>query len=251
MAMKMASALLLSIAYLSACGTVSKGATQAVQITSAPEGAHFVVSPSGQTGTAPAELELERRFDHTIELSYPGYQTRKAFVRRHLATGPQWANIASCLLLPFVCMAGAGADEKSGGMFNLMPNPLHVELEPGSERPEPVTLSRVNFFNASNAANVTFSVDGGEECRLGPGQYAKRVVQSGMHRIDVFHWDVFKMKGASTLEFSDAEMNVAIACSVYSTHAAFDNEMPVDFQEACVERGSRPLSGVPHRQVSP
>jgi hypothetical protein len=241
MAMKMAIALLLSIAHLSACGTVSKGASQAVQITSVPEGALFVVFPTGQTGTAPVELELERRFDYTIEFSYPGYQARKAFVRRHVATGPQWVNIASCLVLPFVCMAGAGADEKSGGMFNLLPNPLHVELQPGIDVPAPVTQSHVKLFNASGSVKVTFSVDGGEECRLGPRQYATRVVPAGPHRIDAFHWDVFKMKGTSTLEFSEAEMNVAITCSVYSTHAAFENELPVEFAEACA--GTEPAEG--------
>ncbi len=228
---------------LCGCGTVAKGATQTVQITSVPEGAHFVVSPSGQTGTTPAEVKLERRFDYKFEFSYPGYKIRKAYIRRAIAEGPQWGNVASCLVLPFICMAGSGIDEKSGGQFNLVPNPLHVELVPGTETSSQLTQIRAVFFNDSKLA-ARFSVDGEEECRLGLREFAVRLLQSGIHRIDANHRDLLKMDGTSTLQFDDGEMFIAILSTVYSTQAAFANELPTDFVETCIKSesnfGNRP-----------
>lgn len=116
-----------------------------------------------------------------------------------------------------------------------MPNSLHVELQPGSAAPAQTAQSRVVFYNADSKGAVTFSLDGGEECRLGAREFATRLLQPGTHHVDAQHWDVFKMKGTSTLQVDDAEMFVAIFVSVYSTHAAFANELPTDFVESCID----------------
>ncbi len=228
--------LLLSGSTLTACGTMTKGDAQKITITSIPEGAEFVASPSGKRGVTPAEIKLERRFDHTIEFSYPGYETRRMYVRRTIASGPQWGNVGSCMLLPFICMAFSGFDEASGGEFNLVPATINADLRPGSDPERTPEQSRVTFFNGNHGSPVTFSIDGGEECTLNSKQYTIRVLPAGHHEVDAFHWDVFKMTGKSPLDLDGADLYVAIYSSVYSTRAAFANDLPSQFQETCAQK---------------
>ena len=228
-------AALLAVTSLAGCGTIAKGTTQTIQVTSSPPGGQFSVSPSGQEGVTPAEVKLERRHDHTFVFSLPGHSTRKAYVRRTVAVGPPTANAVSCLVLPFVCFGLAGIDEASGGHFDLLPNPLHVVLSPGGGAEVSTLETRVVFFNGTPRSTVHFSIDGGTECVLKANRFTTRTLAGGQHRIDAYHWDVFKMAGRTTLDIDGAELFVAVFPTVYSTRAAFANELPEDYEESFVQ----------------
>lgn len=226
---------LLAVGSLAGCGTIAKGTTEAIQVTSSPPGAQFSVSPSGQQGVTPAEVKLERRHDHTFLFSLPGHSTRKAYVRRTLAVGPANVNALSCLVLPFVCFGLGAIDEASGGHFDLLPDPLHVVLVPGDGVEVSTVETRVVFFNGTPKSTVHFSIDGGTECALEANQFTTRTLRNGEHQIDAYHWDVFKMAGRTTLDIDGAELFVALFPTLYSTRAAFANELPKDYEESCVQ----------------
>ncbi len=226
--------LVAGVAGLVGCGTVANGVKQDVEVTSDPPGARFVVSPSGVTGVTPATIQLERKYDYTVRLSLPGYRDRKAYMRRTVSGSTQNGNVASCLVLPWICMAWSAVDEKNGGQFDLVPSPLSVTLTPDDGTLDAETESRVSFFNANPHAAVTFTIDGGEECKLAPGKFARRVLSPGTHHVEAFHWDVFKMTGTSDIEIDGPEQFVAIFATVYSTRAAPVNELPEGFAEDCI-----------------
>jgi hypothetical protein len=47
--------------------------------------------------------------------------------------------------------------------------------------------------------------------------------------------DVFKMSGRTTLDIDGAELFVAVFPTVYSTRAAFADELPEDYEESCIQ----------------
>lgn len=66
------------------CATVTGGCRdQKVKITSNPAGAAVVVD--GQPlGATPAAVDLSRKTEHQVEISYPGYETAQMSIHRQL-----------------------------------------------------------------------------------------------------------------------------------------------------------------------
>ena len=176
---------------------------------------------------------MERRFDHAIQFSYPGYATRTMYVRRTVAKGPQWGNAGSCAV-SLICIAFSGVDEVSGGEFNLAPDVLHAELRPGPDTAGTHEQSRVLFFNGNRKSSVTFSIDGGTECELRAQEYTTRALPAGHHDVAASDVGLLKMKHSTPLDLDGSDLYVAIYSTAYSTHAAFTNELPVEFYEVCV-----------------
>jgi hypothetical protein len=112
--------ILLSLAS-SGCATIVSGTTQKMDVTSKPSGALAVVDGK-LSGTTPTTFTLERKSDHTIEISKDGYRTQTVILRRvfnEMMTG----NILIGGLV------GSGVDAVSGSMYKLTPERVDVVLE--------------------------------------------------------------------------------------------------------------------------
>src|SRR5262249_38808877 len=69
---------------LAGCATITGGARdQEIEITSNPPGAAVVVDGQPR-GTTPARMQLSRKTEHQVELSYPGYETAHLSLQRQL-----------------------------------------------------------------------------------------------------------------------------------------------------------------------
>ena len=127
--MRWAIVLIPMIALTTGCASIVKGTTQTVPIGSDPEGADIIVN-SLNVGTTPAEVELQRKRDHQITISKPGYAPATVPVLKSVG-GAVWGNILAGGLI------GWGVDAASGAQYNLKPETVFVRLRPldGTEAP--------------------------------------------------------------------------------------------------------------------
>ena len=108
---------------LSGCATIVSGTTQKLNVSSQPSGAEAKVDNTISAKT-PAVFTLERRSDHTIEISKEGYKSATIMIKRTF-NGMATGNI----LLGGII--GAGVDAASGSMNKLVPERVDVILEEG------------------------------------------------------------------------------------------------------------------------
>lgn len=115
-------AMFLGVAFLSGCATVMTGPTQKVPVTSNPSGAVAKVDGS-ITAITPAIFTLERKTDHTIEITKDGFRTATVIIR-HTMSGATAGNILIGGII------GVAVDGATGAMFKLIPERVDVTLEP-------------------------------------------------------------------------------------------------------------------------
>ena len=108
----------------SGCATIVSGTTQKVSISTQPSGAD-AKADGNITLKTPALITLERKMDHTIEVTKEGYKTVTVYVHRtfnEMATG-------NVLLGGLI---GAGIDAGTGAGNKLAPEHIDLVLEEGS-----------------------------------------------------------------------------------------------------------------------
>jgi uncharacterized protein YceK len=113
--------LMFTLFFTSGCATIMTGTTQKVPITSTPSGA--VAKADGTlAGVTPCTFTLERKSDHTVEISKEGYRT-VSVVLRHTVSG---ATAGNALIGGLI---GIGIDATTGAMYKLVPERVDVVLE--------------------------------------------------------------------------------------------------------------------------
>src|SRR3989338_3712172 len=84
--------LVLGIAFfISGCATIVSGTTQKIPVSSDPTGAVAKVDGT-MAAVTPTVFNLERKTDHTIEISKEGYKTALVAIRRAI-NGAAFGNI--------------------------------------------------------------------------------------------------------------------------------------------------------------
>jgi len=106
---------------LSGCATIMTGTTQKVPVNSNPSGAVAKVD-GGMAAVTPTIFNLERKTDHTIEISKDGYRVA-IVILRHTLSGATAGNILVGGII------GLAVDGCSGAMFKLVPERVDVNLE--------------------------------------------------------------------------------------------------------------------------
>ena len=115
----------LALSLSSGCATIIRGPTQAVAISSEPNGADILVDGS-LVGTTPSNIDLARGRDHLITFEKDGYHTRNIPVIKSIGR----AVFGNLLYGGFL---GWGVDATSGAQYNLNPETLVVQLIPLDE----------------------------------------------------------------------------------------------------------------------
>lgn len=116
--------LIAAVSFLSGCATIMSGTTQKVSVSSQPGGATAKVD-NNMSAKTPAVFTLERKSDHTIEISKEGYKTTTVLLKKTF-NGATTGNI----LLGGII--GTGIDAASGSMNKLIPERVDIVLEEGS-----------------------------------------------------------------------------------------------------------------------
>lgn len=108
---------------LAGCATTVVGTTQTVHLETDPPGARLTVLPEGTECVSPADVTLERRKVHTVEARLPGHRLARGYLDR-VDSGAALGNILVGGII------GILVDYDSGAAFDLLPDPLRIELEP-------------------------------------------------------------------------------------------------------------------------
>lgn len=123
--------LLAAIVFLSGCATIMTGTTQKVPVNSNPSGAVAKVD-GGMAAVTPTIFNLERKIDHTIEISKEGYRVATVILR-HTLSGATAGNLLVGGII------GVAVDGMSGAMFKLVPERVDVNLEKMEETKEQIS----------------------------------------------------------------------------------------------------------------
>jgi hypothetical protein len=114
---------------LGACATVTRGSTDAWEITSDPSGAKVETSNGYQCPATPCAIKMSRKSEFTATITKPGYKPATVTVT-HTTSGAGAAGVAGNVLVGGII--GIGVDAVTGASQDLVPNPAHVILEPES-----------------------------------------------------------------------------------------------------------------------
>jgi len=114
---------------LGACATVTRGSTDAWEITSEPSGAKVETSNGHQCSATPCAIKMSRKSEFVATITKPGYKPATVTVT-HKTSGAGAAGIAGNVLVGGII--GIGVDAVTGASQDLVPNPAHVILEPES-----------------------------------------------------------------------------------------------------------------------
>jgi len=110
--------------FMAGCATIVSGTTQKVSVTSQPSGADAKVD-GNMSAKTPATFTLDRKNDHTLEISKEGYKTATILFKKTF-NGMTTGNILIGGII------GTGIDAASGSMNKLIPERVDVVLEPGT-----------------------------------------------------------------------------------------------------------------------
>lgn len=110
-----------SLFLLTGCATIASGTTQKVSVSSNPSGA-MAKADGTHAALTPTVFTLERKSDHTIEISKDGYRTSTVILRKAF-NGMTTGNILIGGII------GGGVDAMSGAMYKLVPERVDVTLE--------------------------------------------------------------------------------------------------------------------------
>jgi hypothetical protein len=108
---------------LGGCATTLRGTTDVLVVESDPPGA--AVTVNGTTGSTPGTFKLRRKGDYVVTISKDGYEPVTVNVM-HKVVAAGSAGMAGNILLGG--LIGAAVDAGSGAMFDLVPNPIRVNL---------------------------------------------------------------------------------------------------------------------------
>jgi hypothetical protein len=114
------------ISFCFSCATVTRGVNQALTITSSPSGANVTLS-TGEECLTPCTLELRRGDDYTALIELDGYQSIETSVLSQRSDDNRGSTFGSFM---YAGLQGIAVDMATGALNELVPNPLHVDLEP-------------------------------------------------------------------------------------------------------------------------
>jgi hypothetical protein len=110
------------------CASIVKGTTQAIPVSSNPNGADVTLD-GNKVGQTPVSVEVKRKSDHLMTISKPGYESENIAITRNLG-GAVFGNILAGGLV------GWGVDAVSGAQYNLTPATISVTLYKSGQVPE-------------------------------------------------------------------------------------------------------------------
>lgn len=116
----------ISLSLASGCATITRGSTDSWTVTSSPSGADVRLS-SGETCKTPCTLKLRRKDPFTVDIHREGYEPVTTQIQSQTKGGGS-AGMAGNVFLGGII--GAGVDAGTGAHRDLVPNPLHVDLQP-------------------------------------------------------------------------------------------------------------------------
>lgn len=115
---------LLCVASLSACATITRGTRQNYVIETDPPGANIQLS-TGQQCVSPCTLRLKRKDEFTVTATMEGYEPAEAQVESNVRAGGA-AGMAGNLIAGGII--GGVVDATNGSMNDLVPNPLRITM---------------------------------------------------------------------------------------------------------------------------
>ena len=124
-------AIVLMLAALSGCASITRGTTEAYAIETIPPGATASLS-NGLTCTTPCSLKVKRRGDFVVTIERDGYEPVTASITSSV-DGAGAAGMAGNVLIGG--LIGAGIDAGTGAMHSHKPNPLRVTMVPNDAPP--------------------------------------------------------------------------------------------------------------------
>lgn len=113
---------------LSGCASVVRGVNEDVAIQVTPANAEIRTS-AGHACTGPCVINVPRKKEFTVTASAPGYQTETIAVETRVS-GKGAAGMAGNVIIGGV--VGVGVDAVSGATLDHYPNPVILNLEPGT-----------------------------------------------------------------------------------------------------------------------
>jgi hypothetical protein len=116
------------------CASIVKGTTQAIPVSSNPNGADVTLD-GNKVGQTPVSVEVKRKSDHLMTISKPGYESENIAITRNLG-GAVFGNILAGGLV------GWGVDAVSGAQYNLTPATISVTLYKSNEVTEEIRGTR-------------------------------------------------------------------------------------------------------------
>ncbi|HEU4407596.1 MAG TPA: hypothetical protein VFS43_20185 [Polyangiaceae bacterium] len=137
---KLACALALATPALGGCATLFNGTSDSVHIESSPSAARYAITSAGggitatkdvtvASGTTPATVNLSKKSAYVLTVKLEGYQESKVPIDQDFNG---WIILSAlCGILP------AGIDVLTGGMWDLTPEQIHVELRRLGPAPAP------------------------------------------------------------------------------------------------------------------
>jgi len=112
---------------LGACATVTRGSSDAWQISSDPSGARVETTNGHFCDATPCAIRMKRKSEFVATVTKPGYEPAKVSVT-HKTGNSGAAGLAGNVLVGGVI--GLGVDAVTGASQDLVPNPAFVKLEP-------------------------------------------------------------------------------------------------------------------------
>lgn len=150
--MKSLLAIVLAIS-LSGCGTIFTGTSQHVRVLSSPDKARIVTAPPTVDYTTPTTINLERKREHTLTISMPGYASQNVQLEKHMRGGILVLDILAGLV-------GIIVDAATGAWYGLSPDTVNVTLARTAENltgPDTIT---VTVTTKDGKATATSTVPG-------------------------------------------------------------------------------------------
>lgn len=115
-----------AVAALSSCGSIARGTSESVTITSTPDDAKISTSNGQYCPRSPCTITVKRRDEFTAFAEKDGYEKGSVEVKTKV-TGGGAAGFAGNVLIGGVI--GMGVDAATGATLDHYPNPAHIELK--------------------------------------------------------------------------------------------------------------------------
>ena len=126
-------AVVLPLALLASCGTITRGKSESVTITSEPADAAISTSTGQYCPRSPCTITVERKKEFTAFAEKPGYDKGSIEIKTKVSGGGA-AGMAGNVLIGGVI--GIGVDAATGASLDHTPNPAHIILiRTGSPKP--------------------------------------------------------------------------------------------------------------------
>ncbi len=165
---------LLLIIVSAGCGSIMRGSTQEIPISSNPSGATVIVNGQ-ERGKTPLTVELKRKGQrHRIEVTKKGFHSFETDLVRTMSAGSSVGNI----LIDFGLISHLVVDKGTGGCYILKPEAIQADLvtiiEPAlMYNPPPSTVSAIE--EGKSASEAKPEAESKEEIQYG----AKLELESG------------------------------------------------------------------------